>query len=54
MRDLIDHHYYKLDAAIVRATIGDPLHRLRGPCEALIADGADSVRGPSERSGFGV
>lgn len=41
MRDLIGHHYYKLDAAIVRATIGDPLDRLRAACEALLADDAD-------------
>lgn len=41
MRDLIGHHYYKLDAVIVRATIGDPLGRLRAACEALLAEDAD-------------
>ena len=41
MRDLIGHHYYKLDATIVRATIGDPLDRLRTACEALLAADAD-------------
>ncbi|GEA85835.1 MULTISPECIES: HepT-like ribonuclease domain-containing protein [Cellulomonas] len=41
MRDLIGHHYYKLDAAIVRATIGDPLARLRVACESLLADRPD-------------
>ena len=38
MRDLIGHHYYKLDASIVRATIGDPLDRLSAACETLLAD----------------
>jgi hypothetical protein len=41
MRDLIGHYCYKLDAAIVRATIGDPLDRLRAACEGLLADDAD-------------
>lgn len=41
MRDLIGHHYYKLDGTIVRATIGDPLDRLRAACEVLLADDAD-------------
>jgi len=36
MRDLIGHRYYALDAAIVRATIGTPLARLRAACEALL------------------
>jgi Protein of unknown function DUF86 len=37
MRDLIGHHYYKLDPQIVRATIGDPVARLRAACEAILA-----------------
>lgn len=41
MRDLIGHHYDKLDAAIVRATTGDPLARLRVACESLLADRPD-------------
>ncbi|EYR62727.1 nucleotidyltransferase [Actinotalea ferrariae CF5-4] len=41
MRDLIAHHYYKLDATIVRATIGGPLDRLRAACEALLAGTTD-------------
>ncbi|MBU4213526.1 MAG: DUF86 domain-containing protein [Actinobacteria bacterium] len=38
MRDLIGHHYYRLDAVIVRATIGEPLERLRAACEAMLAE----------------
>lgn len=38
MRDLIGHHYYKLDAEIVRATIGEPLDRLHVACRDLLAD----------------
>ena len=38
MRDLIGHHYYKLDPQIVRATIGDPFARLRVACEAILAE----------------
>lgn len=38
MRDLIGHHYYKLDPQIVRATIGDPIARLRTACEAILAE----------------
>ncbi|MCB2175188.1 MAG: DUF86 domain-containing protein [Actinomycetales bacterium] len=34
MRDLIGHHYYKLDAQIVRATIGTPLDA----CHALLSE----------------
>ncbi|KGM13426.1 HepT-like ribonuclease domain-containing protein [Cellulomonas bogoriensis] len=45
MRDLIGHHYYKLDAAIVRATLGAPLDQLRTACEALLADDADQSPG---------
>jgi uncharacterized protein with HEPN domain len=37
MRDLIGHHYYKLDPEIVRATIGAPVERLRAACEAILA-----------------
>jgi len=29
MRDLISHHYYKLDPQMVRATIAEPVARLR-------------------------
>jgi uncharacterized protein with HEPN domain len=47
MRDLIGHHYYRLDAEIVRATIGEPLARLRAACEALVSEDA----GRSTRSG---
>ena len=38
MRDLIGHHYYKLDPQIVRATIGEPIARLRTACEAILAE----------------
>lgn len=38
MRDLIVHHYYKLDAQIVRATIGQPVASLRDACEALLTE----------------
>jgi uncharacterized protein with HEPN domain len=38
MRDLIGHHYYKLDPQIVRATIGAPVERLQTACEAILAE----------------
>ena len=38
MRDLIGHHYYKLDPQIVRATIGAHVERLRSACEAILAE----------------
>ena len=38
MRDLIGHHYYKLDPQIVRATIGDPIAHLSAACEAIQAE----------------
>ena len=38
MRDLIGHHYCKLDPQIVRATIGDPIALLRTACEAILAE----------------
>ena len=38
MRDLIGHHYYKLDPQIVRATIGAPVERLRAAREAILAE----------------
>jgi len=40
MRDLIGHHYYKLDPQIVRVTIGAPVERLRSACEAILAESA--------------
>jgi len=38
MRDLIGHHYYKLDPQIVRATIGEPIAHLRAACEAILSE----------------
>jgi uncharacterized protein with HEPN domain len=38
MRDLIGHHYDKPDPQIVRATIGEPITRLRAACEAILAE----------------
>ena len=35
MRDLIGHHYYKLDADIVWATVGVPLEQLRAAAERI-------------------
>ena len=40
MRDLIGHHYYKLDPQIVRATIGLPVEQLRAACAAILAESA--------------
>jgi uncharacterized protein with HEPN domain len=40
MRDLIGHHYYKLDSEIVRATIGEPVEVLRVVCRAILAETA--------------
>jgi len=47
MRDLIGHHYYKLDPQIVRATIGAPVERLRAACEEILAesDGENEDKG---------
>lgn len=36
MRDLIGHHYYRLDPEIVRATIGAPLAELRTACADML------------------
>ena len=41
MRDLIGHHYYKLDPEIVRATIGEPVEALRVVCQAILAESAE-------------
>ncbi len=41
MRDLIGHHYYKLDSEIVRATIGEPVEALRVVCRAILAESAE-------------
>ena len=41
MRDLIGHHYYKLDSEIVRATLGEPVEALRVVCEAILAESAE-------------
>ena len=38
MRDLIGHHYYKLDTQIVRATISQPLDRLRDASRELLTN----------------
>jgi uncharacterized protein with HEPN domain len=40
MRELIGHHYYKLDSVIVRATIGEPVEALRLVCEGILAESA--------------
>ncbi len=40
MRDLIGHHYDKLDPQIVRATIGEPVEQLRAACEAILEEPA--------------
>jgi len=47
MRDLIGHHYYKLDPQIVRSTIGEPVARLRAACEAILARSP----GPEDETG---
>ncbi|GAA2725820.1 HepT-like ribonuclease domain-containing protein [Cellulomonas aerilata] len=47
MRDLIGHHYYRLDAQIVRATITEPIDRLRVACEALLREGTDQPAQPT-------
>lgn len=40
MRDLIGHHYYRVDAQIVRATIGAPIAQLRSTCVELLGQDA--------------
>jgi uncharacterized protein with HEPN domain len=40
MRDVIGHHYYKLDSEIVRATIGEPVEALRVVCQGILAESA--------------
>ncbi|MGN8244190.1 HepT-like ribonuclease domain-containing protein [Cellulomonas soli] len=39
MRDLIGHHYYRLDAQVVRATIQAPIAQLRESCQAALDAG---------------
>ena len=48
MRDLIGHHYYKLVPQIDRATIGDPIARLRAACAAILAERSE----PEDETGF--
>lgn len=43
MRDLIGHHYYKLDTQIVRATIGSPLAQLERACIELREENGGSA-----------
>lgn len=50
MRDLIGHHYYKLDPQIVRATIGAPLERLRAACTAILAEPVGGLRTTSRQA----
>lgn len=38
MRDLIGHHYYKLDTDIVWSTVGEPLKQLRATAERIRRD----------------
>jgi len=46
MRDLIGHHYYKLDPQIVRATIAEPVARLRDACESMLIEQTEATDGP--------
>jgi len=46
MRDLIGHHYYKLDPQIVRATIAEPVARLRDSCESMLIEQTEATDGP--------
>jgi uncharacterized protein with HEPN domain len=46
MRDLIGHHYYKLDPQIVRATIAEPVARLRAACEAMLVERSGTIDRP--------
>ena len=43
MRDLIGHHYYKLDPQIVRATIAEPVARLRDACESMLIEQSEAT-----------
>lgn len=38
MRDLIGHHYYKLDHATIHATIDEPLRELGGACSTICTE----------------
>jgi uncharacterized protein with HEPN domain len=38
LRDLIGDHYDKLDPQIIRATIGEPVKRLRAACQAILSE----------------
>ena len=46
MRDLIGHHYYKLDPQIVRATIAEPIARLRAACESMLIKQSTTTDSP--------
>ena len=46
MRDLIGHHYYKLDPQIVRATIAEPVARLRAACETMLVERSGTIDRP--------
>ena len=47
LRDLLAHHYYRVDAQVIRRTVEAPMEQLTDAVANLIADGASAPTGES-------
>ena len=47
LRDLLAHHYYRVDAQVIRRTVEAPMEQLLDAVANLIADGAGAPAGES-------
>lgn len=47
LRDLLAHHYYRVDAEVIRRTVDAPMEQLRDAVAKLIAVGAGSQADPA-------
>jgi uncharacterized protein with HEPN domain len=48
LRDLLAHHYYRVDGQVIRRTVEAPMEQLRDAVANLIASDADSPADPSD------
>ena len=47
LRDLLAHHYYRVDAQVIRRTVETPMEQLSDAVTNLLAADADSPADPS-------
>lgn len=47
LRDLLAHHYYRVDSQVIRRTVEEPMEELRDAVANLIAADATSLGDPS-------